>query len=127
MTSLAFGMKLSYPKVGQSIKEVHQKKVINLNHCTQFNFLEAEELGVGQPRRCGTCINCKRCSVRSRAMSVKETADLPLIEENIKFDQEKGVVTFEYPIVGDINKLEDNWKQAIAIKRKVEERLEKHG
>ena len=33
----------------------------------------------------------------------------------------------EYPIVGDITKLEDNWKQAIAIKRKVEERLVKRG
>ena len=60
-------------------------------------------------------------------MSVKEQAELALIEENIKFDQEEGVITFEYPIVGDINKLEDKWKQAIPIERKVQERLEKHG
>ena len=60
-------------------------------------------------------------------MSVKEQAELALIKEGIKFNQEEGVITFEYPIVGDINKLEDNWGQAMAIKRKVEERLEKHG
>ena len=60
-------------------------------------------------------------------MSVKEQAELALIEENIKFNQEEGVITFEYPIVGDINKLEDNWGQVMAIERKVEERLEKHG
>ena len=60
-------------------------------------------------------------------MSVKEQAELALIEENIKFNQEEGVITFKYPIVGDINKLEDNWGQAMAIERKVEERLEKRG
>ena len=60
-------------------------------------------------------------------MSVKEQAELALIERNIKFNQKEGVVTFKYPIVGDINKLEDNWGQVMAIKRKVEERLEKHG
>ena len=60
-------------------------------------------------------------------MSVKEQAELALIKEGIKFSQEEGVITFEYPIVGDINKLEDNWGQAMAIERKVEERLEKRG
>ena len=55
MMSLAFGMTPSYPDArSSSIDEVYQKKIINLNHlpsyCTQFNFLEAEELGVGQPR-----------------------------------------------------------------------------
>ena len=29
--------------------------------------------------------------------------------------------------MGDINKLEDNWGQVMAIKRKFEERLEKRG
>ena len=53
-------------------------------------------------------------------MSVKEQAELALIEKNINFDQKEGVITFKYPIVGDINKLEDNWKQVIAIERKVE-------
>ena len=60
-------------------------------------------------------------------MSVKEQAELAWIERNIKFNQKEGVVTFEYPIVGDINKLEDNWGQAMAIERKIVERLEKHG
>ena len=60
-------------------------------------------------------------------MSVKEQAELALIEENIQFDEEASIITFEYPIVGDISKLEDNWKQAIAIERKVKERLAKRG
>ena len=60
-------------------------------------------------------------------MTAKEQAELVLIEEGIHFNQEEGVVQFEYPIVGDINKLEDNWGQAMAIEKKVEERLERHG
>ena len=60
-------------------------------------------------------------------MTAKEQAELVLIEEGIHFNQEEGVVKFEYLIVGDINKLEDNWGQAMAIEKKVEERLERHG
>ena len=60
-------------------------------------------------------------------MTAKEQAELVLIEEGIHFNQEEGVVKFEYPIVGNINKLEDNWGQAMAIEKKVEERLERHG
>ena len=60
-------------------------------------------------------------------MTAKEQAELVLIEEGIHFNQEEGVVKFEYPIVGDINKLEDNWGQAMAIEKKVEERLKRRG
>ena len=55
MPSPDIGMELSKPKLEQDVAEEPQKKLVNLNHCMQFNFLEAEELGVGQPGRCGMC------------------------------------------------------------------------
>ena len=39
-------------------------------------------------------------------MSVKVQAELALIKENIKLNEEAGIITFEYPIIGDTSKLE---------------------
>ena len=37
------------------------EKMGNVNNCvSRYNFLELEELGVGQPRRCETCKDCSR-------------------------------------------------------------------
>ena len=50
---------------------------------SQFNFVECEEMAVGQPRRCGGCSSCKKCSVRAQEMSRRDQEELALIEENI--------------------------------------------
>ena len=44
------------------------------------NFFEAEELGVGQPKRCDTCKHCVRCSYRAEHMTKVEAAELAMLE-----------------------------------------------
>ena len=46
-----------------------------------FTFSECEEMGVNQPRRCGACEGCPRCSVDKQTHTRKENAELLLIED----------------------------------------------
>ena len=82
-------------------------------------------MGVGQPRGCGPCSNCSRCSVQAAEMTGREQVELRLIKENIKLDMEKGVLTFQYPIIKDISRLGNNKAQVVAIATRVEAQLEK--
>ena len=63
--------------------DLERKKVANqiLRMRQQYNFSECEELGVGQPRRCGACSTCEKCSVRALQMTRKEQEELALIGE----------------------------------------------
>ena len=125
-TAFAYSRGRVIEQVEPEVNKMPQRSVTNF--CTsRWSFLEAEELGVGQPRRCNNCSNCSRCSVRSREMTTREQAELKLIEANIKLDESEGKVTFKYPVIGNLAKLEDNKQQAIAIEAKVEARLKKKG
>ena len=42
-------------------------------HITSLKFIECENLGQGQPRRCKSCKSCKECSVRSQTMTLRES------------------------------------------------------
>ena len=104
----------------EEVKCKRKADAVNSSCNSSQGFFEAEELGIGQPRRCGPCLNCPRCSVRSADMTAREQAELSLIESNIKLDLETATTTFQYPIIGDISKLSDNRAQVIAIEMKVE-------
>ena len=56
-------------------------------------------------------------------MTRKEQEELSLIESNVSVDLSKRRVTFKYPFIRDINLLQDNRGQAIAIALKLEARL----
>ena len=56
-------------------------------------------------------------------MTRKEQEELSLIESNISVDLSRRNVTFKYPFIRDINMLQDNRGQAIAIASKLEARL----
>ena len=62
-----------------------------------INFLEAEELGVGQPKRCETCKHCVRCSYRVEHMTKVEAAELAMIEQNVTVDPTEKCVRIRYP------------------------------
>jgi hypothetical protein len=49
-----------------------------------FTFPEIEEMGVDQPRRCGSCRKCSECSERSQSMTRREQEELGLIEKAIE-------------------------------------------
>merc|ERR1711867_315636 len=89
------------------------------------NFLEAEELGVSQPKRCDTCKHCMRCSHRAEHMSKKEAAELVMIEENVTLDPVNNNVKIRYPAKGDLSQLQDNRKQAIGCAASLEKKLAK--
>ena len=97
-----------------------------MSHST-FSFLEAEELGTGQPRHCGTCKNSSRCSIQAQQMTARKQSELGLVEANIWFIPEEKQVVFKYPHIKDISKLEDNYRQAVTIAAQVEKRLVKCG
>ena len=90
-------------------------------------FLECEEMGVGQPRRCGTCSNCSRCSVRSQEMTRREQEELGMIEKNLQVDSNTKTATFRYPVIKDLSILTDNRRQAIQMIKGLESRLIKKG
>ena len=60
-----------------------RKKQVNAICNATFSFLEAEELGTSQPRRCGMCKNCTRCSIQAQQMTAREQAELSMVEANI--------------------------------------------
>ena len=47
----------------ETLKDMKKAKAVNFTCSSSLSFSEAEELGIGQPRRCGPCLNCPRCSV----------------------------------------------------------------
>ena len=58
-------------KVGRNSPSQRGLKKSMVNWCRiKENFLELEELSVSQPKRCGTCCHCTRCSMRSMEMTV---------------------------------------------------------
>ena len=91
-----------------------------------MNFLEAEELGVSQPKRCDTCKHCTRCSHRAEHMSKKEAAELVMIEQNVTLDPSNKRVMIRYPAKGDLSQLKDNRRQAIGCAAFQEKKLAKN-
>ena len=104
-------------KGGKLVKASHRTARV-----TAVNFLECEELGTGQPRRCGTCKSCTRCSIRSQEMTKREADELALIEDNIAVDEATNTVWFHYPLIKDPALLTDNRAQAIAVEASVEKK-----
>ena len=60
-------------------------------------------------------------------MTVREAAELALVESCIKFDPEEKTVKFSYPYIKDISRLQNNYLQVVAMEAGVEKRLHKWG
>ena len=89
------------------------------------SFLEAEELGVSQPKRCDTCKHCTRCSHRAEHMTKKEAAELVMIEQNVTLDPASKNVKIRYPAKGDLSQMKDNRGQALGCATSLERKLAK--
>ena len=90
-------------------------------------FLEAEQMGTVQPRRCNNCLGCGYCSNQAMEHSRKEQAELRLIEKSVKINEELKRVEVSYPAVKDFSLLGDNREQALGRARALEKRLVKTG
>ena len=88
-----------------------------------FSFSECEEMGVNQPRRCGACDSCSKCSEARQDLSRREQAELKLIEANISLDEENKQVTFKYPLLKDPFLLTDNRNQVVSMAHGLERQL----
>ena len=89
-----------------------------------LTFLEEEELGVHQPRRCDRCKTCGACSAQAQHMTRVESKELAMIKASMKFVKEDpgdegGVIRFHYPAKGDLTQLKDNRAQAIGFQKGV--------
>jgi hypothetical protein len=108
--------------VGRPVRLSHR-----VNRTPGFSFTECEELGVHQPRRCGACTSCRKCSDGAQQLSRKEQSELLMIEKGMELNEETQRVTFHYPLVKDPSVLSDNRGQAIAMAAGLERRLERNG
>ena len=61
----------SHSVMGGIKYEAQPVKVINsvIKEKARFTFQECEEMGTAQPRRCGSCNSCIRCSVRVQELT----------------------------------------------------------
>ena len=92
-----------------ALRHSHHQRVQSVN------FLELEEMGTHQPRRCAPCKHCTRCADRSVHMTNKEGAELLMIKGNIEVDVKQKKVKFRYPLLKYACLLHDNRSQAITI------------
>ena len=92
-----------------------------------LDFLEAEELGTVQPKRCTSCLSCGDCSNKAVEMSRKQQAELRLIEESVTIDKDLQKVEVKYPAIKDFGVLTDNREQVIARAKSLEKRLLRTG
>ena len=94
----------------------------------KFNFMECEEMATNQPKRCGNCMSCLKCSVRAQELTRKESEELIMIESNLVLDSEARKLSYRYPLIKDpAVVLSDNRQQAVGMAKGLERRLIKEG
>ena len=106
--------------------KIAQEKVRN-NATIPKEFFLGEDMGVEAPRRCKKCKGCPDCSWRGMVQSEKEAEEYRMIEDGIKYNQDTGKFSVEYPFLDNPNKLGNNLGQAIKIAERLEKKLEKEG
>ena len=118
--------KLRGASMGQFVKA---RKINFINHLGRplVNFLEAEEMGTIQPKRCTSCLSCGDCSNKAVEFSRKQQAELRLIQESVSLNKELKRVEVKYPAIKDFSVLTDNREQVIARAKSLEKRLIKSG
>ena len=98
-----------------------------VNHRTQaikdIQFIEATELGVSRPKRCDPCKNCTRCSHRAETMFRRDASERVQIEQAVT--TEECVASIKNPTKGDLNRLKNNTKQAIAYAAALEKKQDR--
>ena len=94
-------------------KRSGRKTVHRTAQVITLDFIECENLGQGQPRRCDSCKSCKQCSVRSQAMTKREADELHLIENAIVIDPVAKRSWFKYPFIKNPQVLQNNRSQVI--------------
>ena len=77
------------------------------------SFFQSEQLGTIIEPKCGSC-RCGACPVPGSRYSFREEAELKLIQENLRYDEENGCWVASYPFLYPRENLKGN--KAIAVK-----------
>ena len=117
-------IKSSNPKMSKDVA-AFRHKVNRVSIKPIYEFLESDNMGVVPPRRCGNCRNCKECSFKVHALSLKEQYESQVIETKINYDQTINQFVVSYPFTHDPSILPNNKGQVIKIAERLEKRLSK--
>ena len=109
------------------LKNSHAVNFIKSYEKPVATFIESEQMGTVQPRRCNNCLGCTTCSNQAMALSRKEFAELRLIQDSVHIDKDSQKVIVSYPAIKDFSILSDNREQALSRARSLEKRLLKSG
>ena len=132
LSAVVFNSKANKLRHAVLAEECNFRKVDVLNFLRSQDkslnsFLEAEQMGTVQPRRCNSCLGCGTCSNKAMEHSRKEQAELRLIQKSVKINKELKRVEVTYPAIKDFSLLSDNRTQVIGRAKCLEKRLIKTG
>ena len=110
-----------------NIKKAEVINFLRSQEKTLETFIEAEQMGTIQPRRCNNCLSCGSCSNKAMEHSRKEQAELRLVQNSVEINKELKRVEVSYPAIRDFSLLGDNREQALGRAKSLEKRLIKTG
>jgi len=117
-------IKSSNPKMNKDVAAIrHTVNRVSIKPI--YDFFESDNMGVAPPRRCGNCRNCKECSFKVHALSLKDQYESQVIESKISYDQTINQFVVSYPFTQDPSILPNNKGQVIKIAEREEKRLSK--
>ena len=117
-------IKSSSPKMNKDVAAIrHTVNRVSIKPI--YDFFESDNMGVAPPRRCGNCRNCKECSFKVHALSLKDQYESQVIESKISYDQTLNQFVVSYPFTQDPSILPNNKGQVIKIAEREEKRLSK--
>ena len=108
------------------IRQSHQLIVVDasVHHFDANSFFDIESMGITCFPKCGNCM-CKKCSLGSKGLSIKEEREQNLINEGLSYDKENMCFTSTYPWIKDPNNLPDSYNTAKTALITTEKRIQK--
>ena len=101
-----------------------QSHITNAEFNKVQNFIQGEELGTQINPKCGSC-KCSTCPQLGHTYSFQEEAELKVIQDNLKYDENVPCWKTKYPWRCDPKSLPDNKPAALATLHRQEKRLKK--
>ena len=100
---------------------------VEVYHVTnsEASFFDIEDMGIQCFPRCGNC-SCKKCSLGSKGLSIKEEREQNLICQGLTYHKEDQLFVAKYPWIKDPNSLPNNYYMTFRRLECTERRLNKN-
>ena len=89
-------------------------------------FIESDTLGIDSNPKCAGC-KCGNCTLGGKHYSLKEEAELQLINDGLTYDEKNQIWTVKYPWIKDPSTLPNNYSLAMSRLKALESKLKKRG